>query len=124
MEEAELRASIVEYFAKIPDPRVERTRHHSLVSMLVPSPCAVICGADSFVTIEEFGKAKRVVAADVLTLTARHSLARHGRRRLGSVEPGGGLGRGVQRVGVGGVATYATASQHPWEVGAFHCRAA
>ena len=56
--EAELRASIVEYFAKIPDPRVERTRHHPLVSILVLSLCAVICGADDFVAIEAFGKAK------------------------------------------------------------------
>lgn len=57
-EEAELRASIVEYFAKIPDPRVERTRRHPLVSILVLSLCAVVCGADDFVAIEAFGKAK------------------------------------------------------------------
>jgi len=57
-EEAELGASIVEYFAKIPDPRVERTRRHPLVSILVLSLCAVVCGADDFVAIEAFGKAK------------------------------------------------------------------
>lgn len=58
VEEAELRASIVEYFAKVPDPRVERTRRHPLVSILVLSLLAVLCGADDFVAIEAFGKAK------------------------------------------------------------------
>lgn len=56
--EAEFRASIMDYFAQVPDPRVERTRHHPLVSILVLSLCAVICGADDFVAIERFGRAK------------------------------------------------------------------
>jgi predicted transposase YbfD/YdcC len=51
-------ASIVEYFAAVTDPRIERTRLHPLASILTLSLCAVICGADSFVAIEEFGKAK------------------------------------------------------------------
>lgn len=57
-EEQELRASILEYFTKVPDPRVERTRLHPLTSVLVLSLCAVVCGADSFVAIEHFGRAK------------------------------------------------------------------
>jgi len=57
-DEQELRASIVEYFVTVPDPRVERTRLHPLVSVLVLSLCAVVCGADSFVAIEHFGRAK------------------------------------------------------------------
>ena len=51
-------ASIVEYFAAVTDPRIERTRLHPLASILTLSLCAVICGADSFVAIEEFGQAK------------------------------------------------------------------
>lgn len=51
-------ASILEYFAGVPDPRIERSRLHPLVSILVLSLCAVVCGADSFVAIEEFGVAK------------------------------------------------------------------
>jgi len=50
--------SIMEYFATIPDPRIERSRLHPLSSILVLSLIAVICGADSFVAIEEFGRAK------------------------------------------------------------------
>lgn len=51
-------ASIMEYFAQVPDPRMTRSRLHSLTSILVISLCAVICGADSFVAIEEYGLAK------------------------------------------------------------------
>jgi predicted transposase YbfD/YdcC len=51
-------ASIIQYFAAISDPRIERSRLHPLASILVVSLIAVICGADSFVAIEEFGKAK------------------------------------------------------------------
>jgi predicted transposase YbfD/YdcC len=51
-------ASILEYFAKVPDPRIDRARLHPLTSVLVLSICAVICGADSFVSIEHFGTAR------------------------------------------------------------------
>lgn len=58
-EDQELTASIVEYFAAVPDPRMERTRFHSLTDILVLSLIAVVCGADSFVAIEQFGRAKQ-----------------------------------------------------------------
>ncbi len=48
-------ASVMEYLATTPDPRMERTRLHSLKDILVLSLCAIICGADGFVAIEEFG---------------------------------------------------------------------
>ncbi len=51
-------ASIMQYFAAIPDPRIERTRLHPLASILVLSLVAVLSGADSFVAIEDFGLAK------------------------------------------------------------------
>jgi predicted transposase YbfD/YdcC len=52
-------ASVMEYLATIPDPRKERTRLHSLKDTLVLSLCAIICGADGFVAIEEFGLLKQ-----------------------------------------------------------------
>lgn len=51
-------ASILEYFASVADPRVERSQLHPLASVLVLSLCAVICGANSFVGIEWFGHAR------------------------------------------------------------------
>jgi hypothetical protein len=50
-------ASLLEYFAEVPDPRVERSQLHPLPSVLVLALCAVICGANSFVGIEYFGNA-------------------------------------------------------------------
>ncbi len=52
-------ASLLEYFARVPDPRVTRSRLHSLASILTLSVCAVIGGANSFVEIEYFGRAKQ-----------------------------------------------------------------
>lgn len=51
-------AAVAGYFSAIPDPRVERTKEHPLTSILTLSLCAVICGADGFVGIEQFGRAK------------------------------------------------------------------
>lgn len=59
MRERELRELIVEEFlAFVDDPRVERTRKHSLENIVVISLLGVICGADSFMAIERFAKAK------------------------------------------------------------------
>jgi predicted transposase YbfD/YdcC len=43
----------------LPDPRIERTKRHELLDILTIALCAVICGADSWVEVEQFGKAKR-----------------------------------------------------------------
>ena len=50
--------SMVEHFGKLQDPRMERARRHELKDIIVITLCAVICGADNWVEIEEFGKAK------------------------------------------------------------------
>ena len=50
--------TIFEYFGCLPDPRIDRTKRHSLRDILVVSICAVICGADGWVAVEEFGKSK------------------------------------------------------------------
>jgi predicted transposase YbfD/YdcC len=69
MREAELRKLIVEEFLGfIEDTRIERTRKHSLENILVISLLGVICGADSFVAIEEFGKAKKAWLTSFLDL--------------------------------------------------------
>jgi predicted transposase YbfD/YdcC len=50
--------TINDHFAALEDPRVDRTKRHQLLDMIVIAVCAVICGADSWVEIEEFGNAK------------------------------------------------------------------
>ena len=52
------RIAFADYFADLPDPRVDRTKRHRLDDILVIAVCAVICGADGFEEIETFGKAR------------------------------------------------------------------
>ena len=51
-------ASIIHHFSSIEDPRVDRQKKHQLQDIFFIALCAVICGADNWVAIEEFGKAK------------------------------------------------------------------
>ena len=51
-------STLFEHFATLPDPRVERTKEHQLLDILTIAICAITCGADSFVEMEEFGDAK------------------------------------------------------------------
>lgn len=50
--------SIAKHFSKVKDPRIDRTKRHRLLDILIIAICAVICGADSWVDIELFGKTK------------------------------------------------------------------
>jgi len=51
--------TLQEHFATLADPRVERTKRHQLLAIITIALCAVICGADTWVDVEEFGYAKR-----------------------------------------------------------------
>ena len=50
--------SIAKHFGKMRDPRIDRSKRHKLLDILIIAICAVICGADSWVDIELFGKSK------------------------------------------------------------------
>ena len=50
--------SILDNFTDLDDPKVERTRRHRLVDIIAIAICATICGADSWVHMELFGKSK------------------------------------------------------------------
>lgn len=49
---------IIEHFTELEDPRIERTKVHSLEAILVIAICAVICGADGWDDIALFGHAR------------------------------------------------------------------
>jgi predicted transposase YbfD/YdcC len=55
-------------FAQVEDPRLERTKRHRLRDILIIAICGVICGAEGWVGIEEFGKAKEVWFTSLLQL--------------------------------------------------------
>jgi len=50
--------SIVECFEGLPDPRIERTRLHKLVDILVIGLCSQLTGGEGFTDMKLFGKAK------------------------------------------------------------------
>lgn len=50
--------SIVEFFAQLPDPRVERTRRHNLIDIIVIAICGVISGAEPWTEIEDYAESK------------------------------------------------------------------
>lgn len=42
------RASIVNYFGVLEDPRIERNKKHSLIDIIVLTVCAVVCVAETW----------------------------------------------------------------------------
>src|SRR5215208_6423457 len=50
--------SLFDSLGHVPDPRLERTRLHQLVDILVIAVCATICAAETWEEIAEFGQAK------------------------------------------------------------------
>ena len=50
--------TLADHFAQMSDPRVERSRRHKLIDIITIAICAVICGADTWVDIESYGRAK------------------------------------------------------------------
>jgi predicted transposase YbfD/YdcC len=57
--EEQISAAIEQHFGEISDPRMDRTKLHKLLDILVIAICAVIAGADNWEDIAEFGQAKR-----------------------------------------------------------------
>lgn len=50
--------TIVEHFDDVEDPRNGRRQDHLLLDIITIAICGVICGADGWVAVEAFGKAK------------------------------------------------------------------
>ena len=51
--------SIQAHFSELTDPRRDDTRtRHKLMDMIIIAICAIICGADSWVAVESFGRTK------------------------------------------------------------------
>lgn len=46
------------HFGDLKDPRIERTKKHLLLDIVVLAICAVICGAEGWEDIEEYGRQK------------------------------------------------------------------
>lgn len=51
--------ALVTHFSTIEDPRIDRTKRHKLIDILVIAMAAILSGADNWVEVEAFGKAKQ-----------------------------------------------------------------
>ena len=60
--------SLAEHFGALEDPRVEQTKLHPLMSIIVIALCAVMCGAESWDEIAGFEEAKETWLQSVLDL--------------------------------------------------------
>ena len=65
---AEMAPVMVSFFAEIPDPRVERTRRHDLVEIIVIAILATICGADHWEEMEQFAREREDLLRSVVEL--------------------------------------------------------
>ncbi len=52
-------ASLSKHFQNLNDPRAEHSIEHLLIDMVIITICAVICGANNWVEIENYGHAKK-----------------------------------------------------------------
>lgn len=48
----------MDLFQDLEGPRIERSKRHQLLDSITISICAVICGSDSWVYVEMYGKSK------------------------------------------------------------------
>ncbi len=67
--------SLFERLREIADPRREHQKFHSLYEILVMAICAVLCGAEHWTEMEEYGEAKREWLATFLEL--KHGIPSH-----------------------------------------------
>ena len=51
--------SLLAHFQDLPDPRVNRTKDHDLIDVLVIAICTLLCAGESFNDMEDFGRAKQ-----------------------------------------------------------------
>jgi predicted transposase YbfD/YdcC len=58
MPSSKLRELFTPFFANLTDPRIDRTKRHALLDIFILALCATIGGANGWVDIERFGKAK------------------------------------------------------------------
>jgi hypothetical protein len=76
------------HFGKLTDPRINRTKRHQLLDMIILALCAMIGNANGWADIERFGKAKLGFFRQFLALP--HGIPSHDTfgRVFGMLDPG------------------------------------
>jgi predicted transposase YbfD/YdcC len=68
-------AVLMDYLHALDDPRIDRTKKHELIDILIIAICAAICGAKTWIDIEDFGKSKQDWFSTFLNL--KHGIPSH-----------------------------------------------
>jgi hypothetical protein len=69
--------SAIKYFTEITDPRVDRSKDHLMEDIIFITIAAVICGAETWNDIENYGKSKEAWLRQYLQLPNWDSVPRH-----------------------------------------------
>lgn len=64
----EVKPRIETYFSTLADPRQAMNQDHEFMDILVIAICAVLCGADNWVAVASYGRAKRLFFEQFLAL--------------------------------------------------------
>src|SRR5260221_2555690 len=67
--------SLIELFKDLADRRIDRTKDHDLIDVLIIAVCCLLCAGESFNDMEDFGKAKEEWFKGFLKL--RHGIPSH-----------------------------------------------
>jgi len=51
--------TLLDHFTNLTDPRIDRTKEHKLIDILAIAICGMLCGADNWVAMEQYGNAKQ-----------------------------------------------------------------
>jgi hypothetical protein len=83
--------SLIAHFGDLSAPRINRTKDHALIDVLVIAICTLLCGGEIFNDMEDFGLAKRDWFASFLSL--RNGIPSHDtfNRVLAALDPKGFL---------------------------------
>lgn len=60
--------TLLQTFAAMPDPRIDRQKKHQLLDIIVIAICAVLSGADAWTDVEDFGRVKEAWLRTFLAL--------------------------------------------------------
>jgi predicted transposase YbfD/YdcC len=62
------------HFAALPDPRIDRSKQHALLDILVIALCTLLCGGEGWEDMAEFGQAKAAFFRERLGLALPHGI--------------------------------------------------
>src|SRR5216683_6155583 len=80
-------ALIITHFEDLPDPRIERTRRHPLINLIVMALCGAICGADGWDDLEMFAEMRAAFFGTFLNMPHGTPSADTFRRVFSALDP-------------------------------------